>query len=990
MNPWHILNIEETEDKEAIKRAYMQAVSKHNPEVDSEGFQKVRAAYEQALKQVDNKNKEEDTSLASIFVKKIEENYKNFKNRLDIEKWEQVFSDDILVSLATEDEATYGALNFFINNYYLPASVWVIVKKRLKIEENVLQLKKSFHPGFIDFIMNQSNAQLLSTYDLFIIEDGKDYDKFMYLSGELTAKLDLQQFENFEETLNELENLGIKHPDIDLMKARFLVSKDSSEENREQAERLIEKVFSEYDLNNYYYGLYSKAVVYFASDKEKALQIWREAAKLYDNYYVHNGIIEALISLSRFEEAKQHLDNLPQDLKNSTLSRFIPQVEENLIEVNKKAYEEEQSEENIKKLVSSYYNAYKSDELLELLMKHDLDTAVYHQQLAYCYTSKNQIDKALEHCRYSLEKEESYFGYLILISTLANKYEYDEVLRYSDKALSLELTEEGREKNSKTNIYSVKAFVLMRLKNFEEALKTIEEAIERDPNNLELIGLKAEILKNQGNFGESYHLCDYCINVAPKYPLPYELLAEIFFKSGNSEELDKLVEEANQNEVVSLGLEHYKGASLTFRGKIEEAITLFEALLEKDLGLKWKSYTNAEMAFAKYRLNKLDEAITHLKSAIEDLGDHKPLLEPNWFSTLAFYYQAKGENEKAIDIMEEGLLQFPENNLILEEKAFFLKGKDDNLAIEIFKTLSERIPHSEAYVNQIALGLEAMGKKDEALSTINQGIDTIKDSKNLRLRRAELLKNMGREEEALKDYLEVIENETSETWQTWWALDNIYSDIADLYNKPGNETNYLKFYELAVNENPKSFWANFMTGAIYSDRGEYGEALKYLEEALTMEPDEPMVLYEIAEIYEKQGEKNEAQDMSNKIIRIVSKNNSDYHRDYRYLADAYISLNDFKKATKAIEKAHELMKTDGSTQNGIECFCIYHTEARYYVHTGNLNKALEKIEKAISLKNSISNDLFKKEILGLIKNSGTAPKSVKQGIFAKIKAIFMK
>ena len=986
MNPWHILNIEETEDKEAIKRAYMKAVSKHKPEVDPEGFQRVRAAYEQALKQTDNKNEEEDTSPIGIFVKKLEENYKNFKNRLDIEKWEQILSDDILVSLATEDEAIYRTLHFFIDNYYLPTAVWVVIREKLKLEENVSHFKKLFHPGFIEFIMNQSDMNTLSTYDFFIIENGKDYDKFLYLASELITKIELEQFENFEEMLNELEDLNINHPDIDLIKAVFLISKDSDEEKQKQAEQLIEKAFSEYDLSNYYYGLYSKASVYFVSDKEKSLQIWKEAAKFYDNYYIHNGLIETLISLSLFEEAKQHLDNLPQNLKNTALSRFIQQVEENLIESNVKAYKEEQSEENIKKLASSYYNAYKSDELLELLMKHKLDNAIYHQQLAYCYTSKNQIDKALEHCRLSLEKEESYFGYLILISALANKYEYDEALHYSDKSLLLELSEEGREKNSKTTIYSVKAFVLMRLKRFDEALKALEEAIERDSNNLEIVGLKAEILKNRGNFGESYNLCEYCLSVAPKYPLPYEILAEILFKSRNIEELNKLAEEATKNEVVSLGLEHYMGASLLSSGKVEEAISYFEEFLKKDLDPKWKSYTNVEMAFAKYRLKKVDEAISHLECAIGDLKDHKALLEPNWFSTLAFYYQTKNESEKATKTLEEGLIYFPDNHSILEEKAFFLKVRNSDLALEIFKNLAEKFPDSEAYVNQVALGLESIGKKDEALEAIDKTIDIIKGSKNLKLRRAELLKNMGREEEALKEYLEAIENETSETWQTWWELSNIYTDIADLYNKPGEEENYLKFYEMALNENPKNFWANFMIGCIYNDRGEFGEAAKYLEEALKMEPDEPMVLYEIAELYKKQDKKNEAHNMNSKVINIVSKNNSDYHRDYRCLADAYISLGEFKKAKKAIEKTHKLMKTDGSTQNGIECFCIYYTEARYYLHSGNLKKSLEKIEKAISLKNSISNHLFKKEILGFIKNPKTAPKI---SLFAKVKSYFM-
>jgi len=45
-NPFTILNIAETADDDAIKKAYLQQVREHPPERDSERFQAIRTAYE--------------------------------------------------------------------------------------------------------------------------------------------------------------------------------------------------------------------------------------------------------------------------------------------------------------------------------------------------------------------------------------------------------------------------------------------------------------------------------------------------------------------------------------------------------------------------------------------------------------------------------------------------------------------------------------------------------------------------------------------------------------------------------------------------------------------------------------------------------------------------------------------------------------------------------------------------------------------------------
>ncbi|WP_456294964.1 J domain-containing protein [Vibrio sp. AK197] len=49
MTPWEILGLEQTADESAVKQAYRVQLRKHHPEVDPQGFQRVRQAYEAIL-----------------------------------------------------------------------------------------------------------------------------------------------------------------------------------------------------------------------------------------------------------------------------------------------------------------------------------------------------------------------------------------------------------------------------------------------------------------------------------------------------------------------------------------------------------------------------------------------------------------------------------------------------------------------------------------------------------------------------------------------------------------------------------------------------------------------------------------------------------------------------------------------------------------------------------------------------------------------------
>ena len=63
MNIWDVLKIEQTKDKDALKKAYRMRLSSVNPEDDPEGFMELRKAYEEAVHLADQTEEEFDVSI---------------------------------------------------------------------------------------------------------------------------------------------------------------------------------------------------------------------------------------------------------------------------------------------------------------------------------------------------------------------------------------------------------------------------------------------------------------------------------------------------------------------------------------------------------------------------------------------------------------------------------------------------------------------------------------------------------------------------------------------------------------------------------------------------------------------------------------------------------------------------------------------------------------------------------------------------------------
>lgn len=148
-------------------------------------------------------------------------------------------------------------------------------------------------------------------------------------------------------------------------------------------------------------------------------------------------------------------------------------------------------------------------------------------------------------------------------------------------------------------------------------------------------------------------------------------------------------------------------------------------------------------------------------------------------------------------------------------------------------------------------------KYNEALSIVNS-ILNIKQQFPYALHcRGRINSKLNRYEEALQDYWDYLHYKPNS--------DNIYVNIAHIYNTQGDLEKYFKFNIEAININPKNTYALNNIADYYITTGNYGEAIKYAE-------------------------------MGIKI-------NSKYNTIYCTLAEAHLFLNDMDKFYKNIKLA---------------------------------------------------------------------------------------
>lgn len=203
-------------------------------------------------------------------------------------------------------------------------------------------------------------------------------------------------------------------------------------------------------------------------------------------------------------------------------------------------------------------------------------------------------------------------------------------------------------RNPSAQLYFKKGLIYNNQQNYQKALKSYSDALQLDPNNVEILGEMAEGLSTLGNIFD----------------------AITFYKKVIELDTTNLVLTGKLGRVY-INLKEYKNA-----------YNIFEGIYLKD---STNVYWNKQFAYCSFRILKRKQAVYLYEKVLEanprDYGS---------YSNLAHAYDSKNEPDKILALLEKGLQEFPnDNDLLLERANFYFRSKNYKKARDAFNNYFE-------------------------------------------------------------------------------------------------------------------------------------------------------------------------------------------------------------------------------------------------------------------------------------------------------------
>ncbi len=647
MDIWKILDLEATKDKAKIKRAYRTRLAFVNPEDDPEGFMELRAAFEAANAAADREDASEEAENAENALTPLEaeltELYADFYARIDAERWKSILSRSEFIALDTGEECQTQFLEFLMDHFFVPQSVFRIIDESLGISVRRKELIAYYPENFIEHIIN--NAKYMDRIDYYLFDRvGEDVDEFLDLYYALDSALTRGDEKEFESILKKMKSLDTVHPFLEMSEKIFRMRRS---EDPEEKQKLAEELSS-----------LVKEMLSVAPDQVRLLIVagdlalgrealddaWAYYEKAYklDNTADHARLRMADIELKRerFEASRDiYIDLLEKDPHFGAAYDGMVLANEGLMQRLREEIKNHPEEEKPKiELVWCLYRNSNFAEAKELLESFTPTEAGRYEY--YNLFSRN--------CFYLGEYEKALLGFGIWKQEIEkipvdttdpelikrkNRYPFvhyylaECYLQMKNYEMARENLDFALEKEYDERVYAMEALCRLEfeMQHYEAAIKACEQIYERELYNYTARIIHAKSLYCMGEFSESL---DAFARVTLDYPYfqeAYEWSVRIFGRFerfGDAKEVidsfEKYGERFLPEDPYVLNL-----TAMTFHvaGLYEREIAYEDKNLEKAEAAQDRERAYKGKAAALACLGKLSEAKKVLEACAEEFEE---------------------------------------------------------------------------------------------------------------------------------------------------------------------------------------------------------------------------------------------------------------------------------------------------------------------------------------------------------------------------------
>ncbi|MEX3618906.1 tetratricopeptide repeat protein [Paenibacillus glucanolyticus] len=814
---WSFLGIQPTEDAVLIKRAYMARLKFHHPEEDPEGFQKLRTAYDAALKeakdiqrqtqapsavnadtdhpgvfddwtedsvherdlpdiQEQNSSNSLPAALANEFLLQAVDLYDDIQTRVDEDRWITLLEDEKFSGFETRQRLQFEVLRLFADRAWAPGPVWRLLDETFAWSSMEIEMQELFPKTYVDYVM----MQLEGFWDL----------RYDYVTGSMTPLDELEQFlaarsnaqiclvqgnvEGAEHWLQEAAQIMPEEPDLNRMIGELCLQYSNWEEAFQAFKRMEAS---------------GNAEVHHNSDLAYCmlqLGMLEDAYSMYQKVLVHTpdhaqaltGAAQCLEQLGRIKESRElylRIKQLcPWDLHAHTQIDTLNQRLEQQMKMRLEVEDRPDQMKTLDELAGLYMEQQQYDQAvgvwLQLVQLGEL-TARQNYQLGYSLHQEEQYEKATR--------------YYAAAGNAENK----------DEAFLLELRYQ-----TGINAY--------QQSDYPAAIQQFELVLALDPGHLLSLRYLAVMSKEAQRFEEAVLYYKKALDIEDLWFLHADL-GSCYYHLDQYEESVFHFGKAKLDD--DKGQEHYfeYGSALRLNGQYREAVQIFDADIERNN----HPYAYYNRAFARFMLKEFELCRADLRIFME---------------------------------LVPGDSQF-DANLISGISSFYLK--DWNAAVSFFNEMLKYLPSDmdrAQYIKLFAAALLAARRFKEVIQPLEEVLRLDDQNEWAMLHTVRVhaeLQNWDKIEGSLEMYFETFDLQSRNPYIWFYGgvflyYVNNYKEAAKFFKlayQVGLRGDTCSYYSLVLYQLGESHDALSMAREALQDRpghGEYEERLKQMEEQM--------------------------------------------------------------------------------------------------------------------------------------------------------------
>ena len=520
-------------------------------------------------------------------------------------------------------------------------------------------------------------------------------------------------------------------------------------------------------------------------------------------------------------------------------------------------------------------------------LRLDPDAGI-HYALAKNYRIINKIPPALQHSKKAIELSPFKVEYYDLLADIfSSAHQYDSAAAVLEKIIEIDSTQidsyyklariyESSKPlqaitiyNKLTEIIGPEWSILIRVAELQEnlgsldkAAEAIEELLTIDPSNTAVQKLLSEVYTRAGKYDDALKIISEIIELTPDDFDARERKAQILIQQNNWEaaanEFNYILEKPD----ILLETKIRVGASF-FAQSFKDSIMLGYAKQLFEKIDKDTSYWQVKMYLGAISLAEKNDSV-----ALNYFDEVKNLAEQNtqgWTQLGGLFFDNRHYSE-AITLMNEAIELFPQDFVVNLLLGLSLAQSDRHSeAKEYLKTAIDINPNDVIALSAYGYSLNQLRENDEAILYLKRALGISPNDVNL-------LGTLGLIYDSLKMW-----EECDKTYEHALGIDSSNATVNNNYayslSERGEKLDLaLEMAKLAIEKEPDNSSFLDTIGWVYYKLGNYEEAKTYLEKALEISGERPVMLDHLGDILFKMGKKELAVELWQKAYKLDSSN----------------------------------------------------------------------------------------------------------------------